>query len=95
MSPVSNWNSDLYSILINNSSELATLIRVHEKKKKEKSKWLTNENTWEWKEKPKIWKLLVEHDSPNGLLEISEQDQGRLVHLVRQIKVTNQNTGFD
>ena len=39
---------------------------------------------WEWEEKPKIWKLLVEHDSPNGLLEISEQDQGRLVHLVRQ-----------
>ena len=44
MSPVSNWNSDLYSILINNGNELATLIRVHEKKKKEKSKWLTNEN---------------------------------------------------
>ena len=44
MSPVSNWNSDLYSILINNGSELATLIGVHEKKKKEKSKWLTKEN---------------------------------------------------
>ena len=62
MSPVSNWNSDLYRILINNSSELATLIRVHEKKKKEKRKWLTNQNTWEWKGKLKIWKLLVEHD---------------------------------
>ena len=93
MSPVSYWNSDLYSILINNSSELATLIRVHEKKKKKKSKWLTNENTWEWKEKPKIWKLLVEHDSL--------MDSWKLASRIKEdwsilsAKVTNQNTGFD
>ena len=37
MSPASNWNSDLYSVLINNRNELATLIRVLEKKKQEKT----------------------------------------------------------